>query len=28
MALKLIHTVDWHPGRAFFGSDRESPDEI
>ena len=18
MALKLIHTVDWHPGRAFF----------
>ena len=24
MALKLIHTSDWHLGQAFFGYDREA----
>ena len=23
MALKLIHTADWHLGQTFFGYDRE-----
>ena len=24
MALKLIHTADWHLGQTFFGYDREA----
>lgn len=27
MALKLIHTADWHLGQTFFGYDREAEHE-
>lgn len=27
MALRLIHTADWHLGQTFFGYDREAEHE-